>query len=117
MVGGVQQQQQQQQSLFPLSGVGYMNPRTPLRSAHTFVHNSTIRRGKKRRRRVQGRSKIPEREETMRRSDDTSSSNHKSTKPPFESSSQDVLNSLLSRLRRYSKLLFQVTEYEIRTQT
>ncbi|CAN6556614.1 unnamed protein product [Malus baccata var. baccata] len=26
------QQQQQQQSLFPLSGVGYMNPRTPLRS-------------------------------------------------------------------------------------
>ncbi|KAM1302395.1 hypothetical protein ACFX2H_013332 [Malus domestica] len=25
-------QQQQQQSLFPLSGVGYMNPRTPLRS-------------------------------------------------------------------------------------
>ncbi|CAN6710634.1 unnamed protein product [Malus baccata var. baccata] len=27
-----QQQQQQQQSLFPQSGVGYMNPRTPLRS-------------------------------------------------------------------------------------
>ncbi|RXI09385.1 hypothetical protein DVH24_034002, partial [Malus domestica] len=28
----IKQQQQQQQSLFPLSGVGYVNPRTPLRS-------------------------------------------------------------------------------------
>ncbi|KAM2160259.1 hypothetical protein ACFX1Q_043382 [Malus domestica] len=31
------QQQQQQQSLFPLSGVGYMNPRTPLRSVLCHV--------------------------------------------------------------------------------
>ncbi|KAM2939037.1 hypothetical protein FF1_038747 [Malus domestica] len=30
-------QQQQQQSLFPLSGVGYMNPRTPLRSVLCHV--------------------------------------------------------------------------------
>ncbi|KAM1219342.1 hypothetical protein ACFX2G_047425 [Malus domestica] len=29
--------QQQQQSLFPLSGVGYMNPRTPLRSVLCHV--------------------------------------------------------------------------------
>ncbi|KAM1310071.1 hypothetical protein ACFX2H_006685 [Malus domestica] len=33
----LQIQQQQQQSLFPLSGVGYMNPRTPLRSVLCHV--------------------------------------------------------------------------------
>ncbi|TQD82778.1 hypothetical protein C1H46_031655 [Malus baccata] len=33
----IQQQQQQQQNLFPLSGVGYMNPRTPLRSVLCHV--------------------------------------------------------------------------------